>query len=411
MSYSKTTWQNLPNTTTPVNATRMNNIENGIADANGAIGVNNYSNSATYAVGAYCMYNNILYRCKTAIMTGESFNSSKWQQIKIMNEIRDTGNVVSSTEPIGINKNIAWFKKGKNLAWKGWAEDFVARINNTARAKLVYVDNRNCLQFWANAGYKEYDTKYMFKTDFKPNTQYTFQFTIYSTQNKGNIAIEHTDGSTVSISSMTTSTWNNITLTSSANKTVKYLRVSYLNDTSYIDLSTFMVEQGATASTYEEPIECQKYLKNNNDYEKFVDEEIKVNSAGSYGNNTKVWFRETKNLLKPNFSAYDVSGTYGYLKLTDNQESMIISVKDNDTSVDMSGIYFGFSLSGSVATGRTIWICSNGTLTGSSKNNINITTGEKLQYFSFYPKTLETFNKIFSRFYVQVEKRNSSYTV
>lgn len=30
MAYSKTTWQDLPNTSTPINATRLNNMENGI---------------------------------------------------------------------------------------------------------------------------------------------------------------------------------------------------------------------------------------------------------------------------------------------------------------------------------------------------------------------------------------------
>ena len=87
MSYSKTTWQNLPNTTTPVNATRMNNIENGIANADGAIGVNAYSNSSTYAIGDYCIYNNKLYKCKVAITAGETFTSSKWEQTNIIDEI------------------------------------------------------------------------------------------------------------------------------------------------------------------------------------------------------------------------------------------------------------------------------------------------------------------------------------
>lgn len=32
MAYTKTTWQDLPNTTTPINATRLNNIENGIKE-------------------------------------------------------------------------------------------------------------------------------------------------------------------------------------------------------------------------------------------------------------------------------------------------------------------------------------------------------------------------------------------
>ena len=34
MAYTKQTWQNLPNKTTPINATRLNHMEDGIYDAN-----------------------------------------------------------------------------------------------------------------------------------------------------------------------------------------------------------------------------------------------------------------------------------------------------------------------------------------------------------------------------------------
>ena len=111
MSYSKTNWQNLPNTSTPINATNLNKMETGIADANGAIAVSTYSTSGTYAVGDYVIYNNILYKCKTAITEGEAFNGSKWQQIKIAEEINNTGVSVSTTEPSGNNKNKVWLKQ------------------------------------------------------------------------------------------------------------------------------------------------------------------------------------------------------------------------------------------------------------------------------------------------------------
>ena len=34
MAYTKQTWQNLPNKTTPINASRLNHMEQGIHDAN-----------------------------------------------------------------------------------------------------------------------------------------------------------------------------------------------------------------------------------------------------------------------------------------------------------------------------------------------------------------------------------------
>ena len=39
-----------------------------------------YSATNTYAVGDYCIHENILYKCKTAITTGEAFDSNKWIQ-------------------------------------------------------------------------------------------------------------------------------------------------------------------------------------------------------------------------------------------------------------------------------------------------------------------------------------------
>ena len=45
MAYTKTNWQDLPNTTTPVNATNLNHIETGIKDNETLI--NNYANGTT----------------------------------------------------------------------------------------------------------------------------------------------------------------------------------------------------------------------------------------------------------------------------------------------------------------------------------------------------------------------------
>ena len=87
--YSKTVWQDLPSTQTPITAGRLNNMENGIEENDTAIGKEWYSSVSTYAVGDYCIYNNILYRCKTAITTAESFNSSKWEATSILNEINN----------------------------------------------------------------------------------------------------------------------------------------------------------------------------------------------------------------------------------------------------------------------------------------------------------------------------------
>lgn len=38
-----------------------------------------YDSSKTYVVGDYCIYNDTLYKCKTAVTSAEEFDSSKWE--------------------------------------------------------------------------------------------------------------------------------------------------------------------------------------------------------------------------------------------------------------------------------------------------------------------------------------------
>lgn len=72
-------WQN---GTTPINEINMNKTvqEDMITDA--------YSSSNTYAVGDYCIYENTLYKCTTAISTAEEFDSSKWEEVNVMTTVR-----------------------------------------------------------------------------------------------------------------------------------------------------------------------------------------------------------------------------------------------------------------------------------------------------------------------------------
>lgn len=69
---------------------------NNIAQVGGAVeGVsqlaytiaNVYDSSATYAIGAYAIYQNTLYKCTTAINVGETFDPAKWASVKVMSEI------------------------------------------------------------------------------------------------------------------------------------------------------------------------------------------------------------------------------------------------------------------------------------------------------------------------------------
>lgn len=49
-----------------------------------------YSPSSTYAVGAFCTYQNVLYKCTTAITTPEAWNSAHWMTSNLANYIDDS---------------------------------------------------------------------------------------------------------------------------------------------------------------------------------------------------------------------------------------------------------------------------------------------------------------------------------
>ena len=64
-----------------------------------------YSATNTYAVGDYCIHENILYKCKTAITTGEEFDSNKWVQTTCGTEFRWLN---SNLDSIGYGDNGAY---------------------------------------------------------------------------------------------------------------------------------------------------------------------------------------------------------------------------------------------------------------------------------------------------------------
>ena len=73
-------WQN---GVTPINEDNMNQLvqEPMISDA--------YDPTKTYAVGDYCIYNNTLYRCNTAITTAEAWTAAHWTATSIASELEN----------------------------------------------------------------------------------------------------------------------------------------------------------------------------------------------------------------------------------------------------------------------------------------------------------------------------------
>lgn len=57
-----------------------------------------YSSSASYAVGDYCVYDLVLYRCTTAITSGEAWTSGHWTAVKLGQEVSDLKENLSELE-------------------------------------------------------------------------------------------------------------------------------------------------------------------------------------------------------------------------------------------------------------------------------------------------------------------------
>lgn len=105
-----------------------------------------------------------------------------------------------------------------------------------------------------------------------------------------------------------------------------------------------------------------------------------------------------KNILSDNRDDYNGS-IYGYIKLLNNFENnnLVLSIEDNDKSIDMTGINFGVTGNGKNWDDKGIWLLYDGKKVGNS-----ISTN-KYPFFSFYPNNQTTFDKIFKRYKIQAE--------
>ena len=176
-------------------------------------------------------------------VSGESIDIDDSANATIRN-IKITGKSIQDGTPTPENKN---------LAWNGWVEDFVGRINNNNLANITTKDGKKCLKFDRTAGHDNIDTKYLFKINWKENTQYTISCKLFTegTNALACITIVYTDGTILDHRyNRIIDNWTDFSLISEQNKTIKYLKVQYLAGFNYIDLDTFMVEESSIPTTY-----------------------------------------------------------------------------------------------------------------------------------------------------------------
>ena len=119
----------------------------------------------------------------------------------------------------------------------------------------VIEDGRECIKFTSASGVT-YD-----KIKFKENTQYTFSFDckdfVHESDFTGSydipLGIWYTDGNRKLITIPKNSDWTKLILVSAANKTISHIGIISFTSytTMYIDINTFQIQEGSTATPYE----------------------------------------------------------------------------------------------------------------------------------------------------------------
>lgn len=223
---------------------QMRNNADGVNFAKG-ISSDAYDNSKLYAVGDYCIYDNKLYRCITAIESAEAFNIAKWEQTTVGREVKQ------------LNSNLSELSYGdasgnKNLFG---GLNFAKSLKN-ASANSVINETDKTVTFDHNG------TNGVIYSNFKANTRYTFFLkgkTIESGTNNS-MEITYTDDSVTRISFSNTEVVNKIV--SDNGKSVKNLKLSWYNANQTILYYDYcgVFEGAVTESDFEPYIPSVKML-------------------------------------------------------------------------------------------------------------------------------------------------------
>lgn len=144
------------------------------------------------------------------------------------------------------------FKDGGRV--KATGKNLFNRNNALAKPAYSIVNylDKDCLSWIAGSLVSNGLGTFM-KNNFKLNTRYVVIFDMAVTSGNATFAILYTDGSITSFSQVSTITsFSRRQLTSDVNKTIDGITGVYNSDQRvYIDLSTFQIEEGTTATPYE----------------------------------------------------------------------------------------------------------------------------------------------------------------
>ena len=77
----------------------------GLREAFNANIAEGYSSSSVYSEGGYCLYNNVLYRCKTDILSPEAWDSTHWDAASLADDVQDLSENLYNNKVDAITSN------------------------------------------------------------------------------------------------------------------------------------------------------------------------------------------------------------------------------------------------------------------------------------------------------------------
>lgn len=77
----------------------------GLREAFNANIAEGYSSSSVYSEGDYCLYNNVLYRCKTDILSPEAWDSTHWEAASLADDVQDLSENLYNNKVDAITSN------------------------------------------------------------------------------------------------------------------------------------------------------------------------------------------------------------------------------------------------------------------------------------------------------------------
>ena len=136
-------------------------VNNNDTNTNNNFG-DSYSTSNTYNVGDYCVYEDRLYRCITAVSTAESFDSDKWEDTTVFDEIKIKNRITSGGET-----KVGYQIDGKDVYVKRY---FISALPNNQISYYNHNLNINDVKFVKYDGFAYNDDTYIMMSYYNPKS-------------------------------------------------------------------------------------------------------------------------------------------------------------------------------------------------------------------------------------------------